>query len=687
MQTLVPLTEAPRAQSRRRSRLQVVLFSGGRGSGALARQLIRHDAVDVTLAINGYDDGASTGEVRRFLGDCLGPSDFRKNASRVALDLQTVPAELVALVDYRLPVGCDASTARQALAVLTTATAPTSTTGPSADLWRLVASGESRAVILALGIRIEAFLAEMDRTERPFDFSDCAVGNLVFGGCFLLAGRRFNDAVDDYCALLGLPPGHIDNVTDGTNAHLVALDIRGALLASEEAIVDAKHRNRIREIYIVDRALDQNDRALAGLGSDEIQAFLQQHAAAIRVNPRVVDRLRAADLIIYAPGTQHSSLFPSYLTPGLSRAIATNLNAIKLLVTNIQPDAEIVDVSAVDLIDRALFYLRDKGRLSTPAPCLITHYLINDPANAPSEAYVPLGTLESLDDPRLVRIANYEDGVTGRHDATKILTPFIDSLLGSQRRLRVAIYLHDTTSPDKLTQTLLEIVRGGVAELPAQVTAVHLGPPLDADFTASMPFPVRAIAADAVTPTLAAESFDYVMLFESSGMYRGEDIVSLVSQLVSAPLDSVWGSRRLSVNDVNEAIRLLYRRKWLMGTASYFGSHLLSLLYLVFYGRYIYDSLSGVRAIRTRYLSDLRVEPGHKLANHQLLTALLRDRAEILETPVRFFPIGPRQARRTTIMDGLRAAFLIVARCRWGRPKRPQGAAASEQEPLRVEKT
>ena len=37
-----------------------------------------------------------------------------------------------------------------------------------------------------------------------------------------------------------------------------------------------------------------------------------------------------ADLIIYAPGTQHSSLFPSYLTPGLSdvEALAREQEAI-----------------------------------------------------------------------------------------------------------------------------------------------------------------------------------------------------------------------------------------------------------------------------------------------------------------------------------------------------------------------
>ena len=81
------------------------------------------------------------------------------------------------------------------------------------------------------------------------------------------------------------------------------------------------------------------------------------------MNPRLAPKIADADLIIYAPGTQHSSLFPSYLTPRLADAIAGNLSALKLLVTNIQADAEIAGSSAVDLIERAVYYLKDKGRL------------------------------------------------------------------------------------------------------------------------------------------------------------------------------------------------------------------------------------------------------------------------------------------------------------------------------------
>src|SRR5262249_61252556 len=85
--------------------VRVVLFSGGRGSGVLSKQLLKDPHIQLTMAINGYDDGASTGEVRRFLGDSLGPSDFRKNASRLALELGACPPSVVELLDARLPDG------------------------------------------------------------------------------------------------------------------------------------------------------------------------------------------------------------------------------------------------------------------------------------------------------------------------------------------------------------------------------------------------------------------------------------------------------------------------------------------------------------------------------------------------------------------------------------------------------
>jgi 2-phospho-L-lactate transferase/gluconeogenesis factor (CofD/UPF0052 family) len=616
--------------------LSVVVFSGGRGSSVLSRDLIGRTDVNLTLAINGYDDGLSTGEVRRFLGDSLGPSDFRKNASHLAEILGTCSADLLELLNLRLPQPC---TGDQGVAFL-------QDTGRSAPR--------------ALAERLAAFEGELQRTRRPFDFSDCSIGNLVFAGSFLLSDRLFNAAVDDYCALLGLPGGLIENVSDGTNAFLVAVDLNDRLLASESDIVDAKRRNRIKDIYTLRAPLSDDERTTAAaLPAAEMIGWLESRAVSVPVNPRLLGRIAEANLIVYSPGTQHSSLFPSYLTQGLSPAIARNLSALKLLITNIQSDAEIADTTAVEIIEKAAYYLQEKGRLRIPTPCLITHYLINDPRRSAEDApYVPLGSLDSLEDPRLVRIGNYEDGITGRHDPAKVLTPFLESFLARPRR-RVAVWLHDSGSSNKTIQTVLEMVRAGIEHLPLTVTVfTEDAGGLDAEFTGMLPFAVRD--QNGGLTRLADEGYDYVVLFESSGMYNGEDLVSLAGYLGSGRLDAVWGSRRLSVSDIETSLRLRYKHSaWLQGV-SLIGSHVLSAAYLLLYGRYVSDTLSGVRAARGRYFAGPDTDVHDRLLNQRLLSRLLADRAEFLETPVRFYPMSPGQVRRTSVIEGLHALTMML---------------------------
>ncbi len=487
----------------------------------------------------------------------------------------------------------------------------------------------------------------------------------MFAGSFLLCLRDFNRAVDDYCAMLGLEAGLIENVTDGTNAFLVAFDDHGRLLGSEEEIVDAKNQNRVQEIFLIDRPLSAGERAaIAAMPGDDQRRALAARTVNPPVNPRLVKRINESQLIIYAPGTQHSSLFPSYLTPNLSDAIAANLDAIKLLVTNIQPDAEITGSSAVDLIDRAVFYLREKAQLPTPTPCLITHYLLNDPTSAVMDRpYVPLGRLESLEDPRLVRIANYEAGGSGRHDASKVLAPFIEAFIAREHAVqRVAVVLYGTRSANKVAQTVVELVRGGIGDLKVDLTVLYAtDQELDPKLQERLPFPMQRLARidddgdHELRAALKAGDYSYVILFESSGMYNGEDIAGLASHLTLGRLDAVWGSRRLSMRDIQESYRLRFRQNTASGAISYIGSHALSLLYLGLHGRYISDTLSAARAVRLSDAVTLRCPLTHKLANQYLLSTLLRRRAEMIEIPVQFFAMSPERVQRTSMFDGLRA--------------------------------
>ena len=228
----------------------------------------------------------------------------------------------------------------------------------------------------------------------------------------------------------------------------------------------------------------------------------------------------------------------------------------------------------------------------------------------------------------------------------------------------MAVLLHDDGSMNKIAQTLLEMIRGGLSSVPVDVTVFYPGSEaLDPRLAAHLPFAVRPLRdgvrgfAEAARP----EGFDYVLLFESSGMYRGEETVPLLAQLATGRLDAVWGSRRLSVRDIEESYRFRYRRKAVAGAISYLGSYFLSLACLVLYGRYITDTLSGVRALRAADALDPRVDLTAKSVNHTLLASLLRRKAEILELPVRFFPLSPDRVKRTSALDGLQALWILLA--------------------------
>ena len=261
--------------------LRVVLFSGGRGSGVLSRQLVANPAVSLTIAINGYDDGASTGEVRRFLRDSLGPSDFRKNASRLAAELHTCAPALIELLDLRLSVGASAEDARRVFAAVA---GGRDTDAPEIQAMADRIEPEARARVARSLDRFAALLAD---GGGAFNFSDCSLGNLVFAGLYLQCNRVFNRAVDEYASLVGLPVGLIENVTDGTNAWLVGLDADGRLLASEEELVSSTRPHRVRDIFLIDLPLSDQDRAAIERSPEAALRIFHDREVRPPLNPRL----------------------------------------------------------------------------------------------------------------------------------------------------------------------------------------------------------------------------------------------------------------------------------------------------------------------------------------------------------------------------------------------------------------
>jgi 2-phospho-L-lactate transferase/gluconeogenesis factor (CofD/UPF0052 family) len=318
-------------------RTAVAMFSGGRGGASIAGQLLRTPGVDLSLLINGYDNGLSTGALRRYLPGMLGPSDFRKN-----LLLHLDPGDSRAMVlEHRLPAGAGR--------------ADLDTLESSIPGW----TGLPAPVRAAVAADLATFRRRLEQRPHGLDLADCAVGNLVFAGAYLRAGGAFNAAVRS-CARTFGSPAQLLNVTNGENAFLVARKQDGRLLADEAEIVAAQDGTAITDLFLLREPL-------AG------RLALDRQRARVSLNPEARDAIARADVIVYGPGTPHSSLLPSYLTPGLADAIAASRASARVFVVNMRHDHDVQGLSAPALVDLTLAYLGDPGNDRRTVTHVLSH--------------------------------------------------------------------------------------------------------------------------------------------------------------------------------------------------------------------------------------------------------------------------------------------------------------------------
>jgi len=82
--------------------MNVVIFTGGNGNANLIKHLKDISYVNLSLLINGYDDGLSTGIIRSANQGMLGPSDFRKNFTYIIDDFTEANRHVKTLFEHRL---------------------------------------------------------------------------------------------------------------------------------------------------------------------------------------------------------------------------------------------------------------------------------------------------------------------------------------------------------------------------------------------------------------------------------------------------------------------------------------------------------------------------------------------------------------------------------------------------------
>jgi 2-phospho-L-lactate transferase/gluconeogenesis factor (CofD/UPF0052 family) len=396
--------------------LNLVILNGGRGAASTISALLAKEGVHITSIVNAYDDGKSTGEIRRMFG-MLGPSDVRKvQELMLPRDDPDYEANLH-IFRYRFQ--------------------PTTTHTEAATLLHEFASEKRRdlagvyftntKVDRTLRTIISEFLKGIHTIQKVrgtlFDFSDCSLMNCIYAGTFLLHRRNFESAtiyIDRLFKLRGtvLP-------TSIEDKQLVAIREDGEVLYSEADVVELRSNARIKRIYLLDKPLDRS--RFSKLELEEKEYYLSSHHSFSQTSRSVISAIKNADIIIYAAGTQHSSLYPTYLASGLAESIADNRTSLKVFVTNIGADYETPTYKASDYVIGAHKYLSSASSRSYRMDELFNVILINQSHFKPDQTYVELDyqALDAIPVRKIIDTYESPDS-PGQHDGPKIAKTIFD---------------------------------------------------------------------------------------------------------------------------------------------------------------------------------------------------------------------------------------------------------------------
>ena len=353
----------------------VVIFNGGRGASSLIHALMKDGNYRIVSIVNAYDDGKSTGEIRNFF-DMLGPSDLRKVQSLLINISNSDYQNIKDLYDFRYPISANRKEILKELTLFSE--------GKSEEICKI--DFNSQSIKKELRAVIKTFLDYLSKFEKNknllFNFNDCSIMNCLFAGkqCDT---NNLEETANFFRHLFNLQGMVLPNSND--NRILMALRENGEVLTTEAEIVEFRSNISINKIFLVPSFLSKN--FFEGLTFNEKLDLLESKNKYVQISASSQSEIERADIIIYSSGTQHSSLYPTYLTEGLADSIANNTKAKKFFICNVGADYETPSYTAFDFFEKAYYYLNLPKKSNFTYFQLFNSVIVNKPRSS-EESYV-----------------------------------------------------------------------------------------------------------------------------------------------------------------------------------------------------------------------------------------------------------------------------------------------------------
>jgi 2-phospho-L-lactate transferase/gluconeogenesis factor (CofD/UPF0052 family) len=640
--------------------LKIVLFCGGRGSATIIHELLRWPSIELTLIVNAYDDGKSTGALRGCIAQMLGPSDFRKNLSYLLDPYSKEQYALKHLLEMRLPQSILEHEIAEIKAFIQTET-PTPFTAQMSALFCQIGP------VLSARLRhfLQIFFNYTHEVGLQFDYRDCSMGNLIFAGAYFEKNCNFNAATKEMSQLVS-SMATLVNVSQGENRILVGLKEDGALLATEEQVVGPQSDSPIRALFLVKEAIvDSEWQALRDKTLEEKEAWLRGHDVLPDISFEAEKALAEADIILFGPGTQHSSLFPSY------RVVQSQLKKspalVKAFIMNLQPDQDIQALSTSDIVDAALTYMGDKDNKSK----VITHILLSTTCLLNKEkllksSYKQCVVLhdafandcnEKVHNGHAVidkTLAVWEKTVAANNASTDGVSIFVDI---HQRSLA-------------LTELYDEIVEIDWKHHFSQVNLTINQTPIDG-LKGTDVIEIKSADRRGNFPEigyffewLQHEKSEYLMLLTGDGKYRFRDVMLAIKLLEQSHFGAVFGSRNQSRIQFQTSLRAAYGEKRMLSTVSFLGSFLISAIFALRFRLLFSDPLTGFRLFKRSKIAHLEkiIVEQNITTSINLATYLIKNQVEIAELPVNYRTFAGFVDPHWRLRRGVKNLFSIFTR-------------------------